>query len=139
MKNKQARVNGGIPMTHAHEWINEISLSSPQKLLLFPITTINMLPFHVLSASHESRPYSVKTRTLSEVRLEGPQLLRTMRGQDTLIARAAYSAKIALSGSATPPPRAPLRAARPPMSSVFHLENALRDPRLGDLFFVTEP
>ena len=86
-----------------HEWINEMPT------VLFTIARIhshghiNFLPFHVLSASHESRLTVSKPgrSQLSEVRLEGPQLLRTMRGQNTPIARAAYSAK----ECASSPPR----------------------------------
>ena len=76
-----------------HECFNEMPTVLSTIARIHSHGDINFLPFHVLLASHEKSPYIVKTRTLSEARVEGPQLLRTMRGQNSLRARAAYSAK----------------------------------------------
>ena len=77
-----------------HEWINEMPTVLSTIARIHSHGHINFLPFLCVVSVSLKSSYSVKTRTLSEVRLEGPQLLRTMRGQNTLIARAAYSFRL---------------------------------------------
>ena len=54
---------------------------------------INILPFHVFLASHESRHTVCQNQDALRCALGRPQLLRTMRGSNHPSARAAYSAK----------------------------------------------